>query len=53
MATKNAETPKPATEAVSNDTYIVDNTDIVEQEVVTVETEEVEILGGLVQVNYK
>lgn len=55
MATKSApEAPRASTEAVSNNSFeIIDNTDIVETEVVHVESEEVEILNGLVQVNYK
>ncbi|EQB10416.1 hypothetical protein [Novosphingobium lindaniclasticum] len=55
MATKTppAETPK-GTEVLSNDTMqIVDNTDVQVVEEAPVETEEVEILGGLVQINYK
>ena len=50
MTQKTKEAPK--TEAVTNMEY-VDNTDVVVVETATVETEEVEILNGLTQVNYR
>lgn len=56
MAAKNPETPEVSkgTEVVTRtDMEIVDNTDVVVVEDVAVEAEEVEILNGLVQVNYK
>lgn len=53
MATKNAETPKGTEVVTRTDMEIVDNTDVTVAPEAPVETEEVEILNGLVQVNYK
>ena len=51
MATKNE---KPATEVVTQNTIeIVDNTDVQAVPEKPVESEEYELMGGIVQVNYK
>jgi len=51
--TKPAAAPKDTEVVTRTDMEIVDNTDIQVTEEVSVETEEVEILNGLVQINYK
>lgn len=54
MATPKNPTEAPkGTEVVSNNTLMVDNTDVTEVVEVKVETESYELVDGLIQVNYK